>query len=72
MFRQGYWDCIERYIEDINYVSKKSDSYANGWLSEIAGYGDGYVAARRDVQKNIKRFGKERTAKYLKEIGEGG
>ena len=71
MFRQGYWNCIAKYVEDINYVSKKSDSYANGWMSEIAGYSDGYAAAERDMQRNIKRFGKERTAKYLKEIWEG-
>jgi hypothetical protein len=72
MFRHGYWDCIKKDIEDINYVPQESDRYANGWLSEIAGYNDGYLAAEKDMQRNIKRFGKVRTAKYLKEIADGG
>ena len=38
MFREGYWDCVMKYIEDINYVPQKSDRYANGWMSAIAGY----------------------------------
>lgn len=65
MFRHGYWQCIENYTKDINYVSKESDYIANGWGSEVSGYSDGYAAAERDMQKNIKRFGKDRTAKYL-------
>ena len=73
MFRRGYWDCIMRYIEDINYVPKKSErENAVGWLSEIVGYADGYVAAEKDMDRNIKRFGKQRTAAYLKEVEEGG
>src|SRR5213593_2256218 len=27
MFRRGYWDCTTKYMEDINYVPKKSDGY---------------------------------------------
>ena len=72
MFRDGYWDCVTKYHEDIDYVFQKSDSYACGWMSEVAGYGDGYKAAERDMQRNIKRFGKERTATYLQEIWDGG
>jgi len=72
MFREGYWDCINRYVESIDYVPKASDSYANGWMSEVAGYSDGYFAAMQDVQKNIMRFGKQRTAAYLKSIAAGG
>ncbi len=58
MFRQGYWDCIKRYIENIDYVSQKSDAYACGWLSEVAGYSDGYTAAERDVKKTSKGSGR--------------
>ncbi len=72
MFRRGYWDCIMKYMEDINYVPKNSDGYACGWMSEVAGYADGYAAAERDMNRNIKRFGKVRTAEYLKEVAEGG
>jgi hypothetical protein len=72
MFRRGYWGCIKEYIQDIDYVPKKSDCYANGWLSEIAGYNDGYLAAEKDMQRNLRRFGKARTAKYLKEVWDGG
>lgn len=68
MFRDGYWDCIAKYHDDINYVFQKPDSYANGWMSEVAGYDDGYKAAEKDMQRNIKRFGKERSAKYLQEV----
>jgi hypothetical protein len=72
MFRKGYWDCISKYMEDINYVPLKSDYYACGWLSEVAGYSDGYGAAEKDMERNIKRFGKARTAEYLKEVADGG
>src|SRR5215471_1029902 len=72
MFREGYWDCVTKYHEDVNYTLKKSDTYANGWLSEVAGYADGYIAAERDMQRNIRLFGKERTAKYLQEVWDGG
>jgi hypothetical protein len=69
-FRSGYWDCIRRYVEDINYAPRDSDSYGNGWASEVSGYGDGYQAAERDMQRNFERFGKERTAQYLKDVDE--
>jgi hypothetical protein len=68
MYRQGYWACIERYTQDINYIPKKSDAYGNGWPSEIEGYGDGYTAAEKDMARNLKLFGKERTKQYLKEV----
>ncbi len=70
MFRQGYWDCIKRYIGDINYVPQKSDAYANGWMSEVMGYSDGYQRAERDMERNIRLFGKERTARYLKDVSD--
>jgi hypothetical protein len=72
MFRRGYWQCIENYAEDINYINKPSDFMASGWGSEVSGYADGYKAAERDMQKNIKRFGKDRTAKYLISIWQEG
>lgn len=72
MFRQGYWQCIRNYAGDINYVSKESDYIANGWGSEISGYSDGYSAAEMDMQKNIRRFGKDRTARYLRSIWQDG
>jgi hypothetical protein len=72
MFREGYWNCITKYHENINYMLKKPDTYANGWLSEVAGYADGYMAAERDMQRNIRLFGKERTAKYLRDVWDGG
>lgn len=68
MFRNGYWDCVLKYYENINYVLQKPDTYANGWMSEIAGYADGYYAAEKEMQRNLKLFGKERTAAYLKRI----
>ncbi len=37
MYKSGYWDCIKMYISDINYIPKKSDTYADGWMSEIMG-----------------------------------
>jgi hypothetical protein len=53
-------------------VSKESDGYGNGWAFEVEGYADGHTAADRDVRKNIERFGKERTAAYLKDLwGQG-
>lgn len=72
MYRQGYWDCVKKYIQDINYIPQKSDTYANGWMSEIQGYSDGYVAAEKDMASNLKRFGKARTAQYLQVVKEGG
>ena len=72
MFREGYWDCIKAYIKDINYIPQKSDRDANGWMSEIAGYNDGYIAAEKDMERNIQRFGRPRTAKYLKDVSDGG
>jgi hypothetical protein len=68
MYRHGYWDCIGRYAQDINYVPKESDAYGNGWAYEVQGYGDGYVAAEKDMARNLKRFGKARMAQYLKQL----
>jgi hypothetical protein len=68
MFREGYWDCIMKYLEDMNYVPTKADRDANGWISEIEGYQDGYRAAERDMERNIQRFGKDRTLRYLKTV----
>ncbi len=72
MFRRGYWQCIENYAEDINYVNKPSDFIACGWGSEVSGYSEGYKSAENDMQRNIKRFGKDRTAKYLRSIWQEG
>lgn len=71
MYRQGYWDCAKMYAKDINYIPQKSDTYASGWGSEIEGYADGYIAAEKDVNRNIKQFGRARVSPYLKEIFEG-
>jgi hypothetical protein len=62
---------MRRYSEDIGYVPKGTDRAACGWMSEVAGYADGYVAAQQDVERNIKRFGKDRTAQYLKKVENG-
>jgi len=69
MYRHGYWDCIGRYAQDINYVPKESDGdNACGWLYEVQGHVDGYTAAEKDMARNLKRFGKARMAQYLKEL----
>ena len=69
MYRQGYWDCIGRYAQDINYVPKKSDrDNAGGWLYEVQGDSDGYKAAEKDMAQNLKRFGKAQMAQYLKQL----
>lgn len=70
-YERGYWDCIIRYCKDINYVPKDSDSYGNGWGSEVEGYGDGYTAAEKDMARNFRRFGRVRTAQYLEKVWEG-
>ena len=72
MYKKGYWECVKTYIANINYVPKKSDTYASGWMSEILGYSDGYFAAERDMKRNFARFGKPRTAEYLKLVADGG
>lgn len=72
MFREGYWDCIKDYMQDINYVPQKSDREANGWMSEIEGYADGYRAAEKDMNRNINHFGKARTSQFLKRVKAGG
>ncbi len=72
-YRAGYWDCIENYIGNINYVSTKSDYDKQvGWGSQVFGWQDGYAAAEKDMHRNFERFGKKRTAEYLKEIADGG
>jgi hypothetical protein len=72
-YREGYWDCIQNYIGNIEYVSTASDYDKQvGWMSQITGWQNGYSAAERDMHSNIERFGKKRTAEYLKEIADGG
>ena len=71
-FGRGYWSCIMNYMKDINYVSLPNDYTSSGWGSEISGFGAGYEAAEKDMQRNLKRFGKERTAQYLKYVWNGG
>jgi hypothetical protein len=69
MYRHGYWDCIGRYAQDINYMPKKSDSdNASGWLYEVQGYSDGYKAAEKDMAHNLKRFGRAHMTQYLKQL----
>ena len=71
-YRAGYWDCIENYAGNIDYITTDVDwDKQCGWMSQVVGWQDGYAAAERDVRRNIKRFGKERTAKYLKELPDG-
>ena len=67
-FRNAYWQCVQNYAENINYISKPGDYIGNGWPSEVDGYYDGYKAAEKDVRRNIKEFGKDRTAKYLYKV----
>ena len=72
MYRQGYWECVRKYTENIDYQPAPSDYIASGWGSEVTGFSDGYGAANEDIQKDLRRFGKERTAVYLKEVENGG
>ena len=71
-YRAGYWDCIENYAGNIDYVTTDADwDKQCGWMSQVIGWQDGYAAAERDVRRNIKRFGKDRTAEYLKNLPDG-
>ena len=71
MYRQGYWDCIRRFMSNIRFAPKDSDRIANGWPSEVSGYKDGFLAAQSDVEFDITQFGQELTTRYLKKVGTG-
>ena len=70
-YRRAYWRAIEDFVKDPDYLSSKSDYIASGWGSEVSGYQAGYIDAEKDIKKNIKYFGKEKTHEFAKQLWEG-
>jgi hypothetical protein len=67
-FEDGWWMCVQNYIDDIGYQSKPIDAIANGHGEFVDGFSNGYWNADRQIQWNIKTFGPERTHAYLVDI----
>jgi hypothetical protein len=67
-YRRGFWQYIEKFAQDINYSYTLSDKAASGWGCFVGGWANGYDAAHREIQDNVKEFGLKRTHAKYKEI----
>lgn len=70
-YEEGWFSCVERYAENIDYETSDSDLITSGWPSETEGFRSGYLDALRKIEWNIERFGRESTRSYLQRILEG-
>ena len=67
-FEMGWWRCVDNYRRDIGYQSSRSDYIVSGWGQFIGGFSNGYRNAERQIRRNIKTFGPERTHAHLLDI----
>jgi hypothetical protein len=66
MYERGWWHCLGKKGEDIDYTLTLSDRAASGTPASVDGWSDGCSAAERHVQLMIAKFGRDEAAHFLR------
>lgn len=71
-YRPGYWDCLNDCRTNLDFaITNLYHPTGYGNPVAIEGYNTGYADAQKDVRKNIRGFGKDKTLSAIRAIWKG-
>ena len=65
-YDRAYWQCVEDFANNIDYMPTVGDHAANGGGASVGGYSQGYSDAEKRIKQIKKRFGKSKAQEILK------
>jgi len=65
-YDRAWWQCVEDFAKNIDYVPTLADTAANGGGASVGGYGQGYRDAEKRIKQIKRRFGKVKAQEILK------
>src|ERR1017187_6664770 len=65
-YDRAWWQCVEDFANNIDYVPTVGDHVANGGGASVGGYSYGYSDAEKRIKQIKKRFGKTKAQEILK------